>query len=145
MSPSTRILLVLLIGSFALVVTGAGIAATAAYQAGSIAVEVRDQGTDLHLAVPAALVHLALILAPVSLLEDAVSEAEPFLPAIRAGWSELERAPDFVLVEVTGPRENVRVEKRGGRIVVHVDEAGGSRVNVEVPMRTVRALISKLD
>jgi len=145
MSSSTRILLALLLGSFVLVVTGAGVAAAAVYQAGSIAVDVRDQGSDMHLAVPAALVHLAVILAPLSLLEDAVSEAEPFLPAIRAGWHELERAPDFVLVEVAGPSEIVRVEKRGGRIVVHVDEAGGSRVNVEVPMRTVRALISKLD
>jgi hypothetical protein len=145
MSPSTRILLVLLLGSFALVATGAGVAMAAVYQAGSIAVDVRDQGTDLHLAVPAALVHLAVILAPLSLLEDAVSEVEPFVPAIRAGWRELERAPDFVLVDVAGPRDNVRVEKRGGRIVVLVDDGGGSRVNVEVPMRTVRALLSKLD
>jgi hypothetical protein len=137
--------LVLILGAFVLSIAGVGFAAAAVYHAGSIAVDVQDRDTDFRLAVPAAVVHLAVMLTPASMIREATREAEPYFPAIAAGWQEFERTPDFVLVSVESPRETVRVEKRGDRILVLVEGQDGSRVNVAIPLRTVRALISKLD
>ena len=64
-------------------------------------------------------------------------------PAAAAAWSELRRAPDFTIVEVTGPDGDVRIQKLGDRLVVHVDESG-TRADVTVPLGTVDVLLAKL-
>ena len=50
---------------------------------------------------------------------------------------------DFVLVEISGPNEHVRVEKRGQQLIVLVD-SGGERVKVAIPLKTIRKLLEKV-
>lgn len=144
MSRGSKLLLVLLLGGFAVVVLGAGGVAAAVAHSGTVAVRVHEDGNDVRVAVPAALVRLAVALLPESALRDVADEAEPYLPALAAAWAELERAPDFTLLEIAGPDGEMRVEKRGGRILVLVDEAG-ARVSVGLPLGTVRALLGRFE
>ena len=68
----------------------------------------------------------------------------PLLPALRAGWRELVRAPDCVLVEIRDHDDRVRVAKQGGEILIQV-ESNGSTVRVSVPLATVGPLLAKLE
>lgn len=123
MSRSTRILLVILLGGFALGAAGAVAIAAAVQRSGSIAIGVHDQDSDVNVAVP----------------------VEPLAPALKAGWRQLERAQDFVLVEVEGQDDSLRIEKRGGRLLVRGSDSHGSRVDVAIPLRTVGLLLSKFE
>lgn len=144
MSRGSRWLLILLLGGFCLLAVGAVAAAAVVYHAGTVQVDLRESGTDLHVALPAALVDLALAVAPTAALRSATREAEPYLPAIVAAWEELERVPDFVLLEVRSGADLVLVEKRAGRLVVRVDEDGASRLRVGLPLHTVRRWVARL-
>jgi hypothetical protein len=70
-------------------------------------------------------------------------EARESLPAILAGARELERLPDFVLVEVESPRERVKVQKRGDYLVIDVD-SDDETVHLSVPIRTVHDTLAGL-
>lgn len=146
MSRSTRILLTILICGSLLTATTIGVSVAAVYRAGSIAVEVHeDDGEQIHIAVPAALVRVAVWLTPASVFEPAmVDEVRPILPALRAGWRELVRTPDFVLAEVRDRDDSVRIEKVGGEILIRV-ESDGSTVRVALPLATVGPLLAKLE
>ena len=116
MSRGTRVLLTLLVCGSLLAATTVGISVAAVYRAGSIAVEVREgDGQQLHVAVPAGLARLAIWLTPASVLEPVlVEEIHPLVPALRAGWRELLRAPDFVLAEVRD-RDDRCARREAGR------------------------------
>jgi hypothetical protein len=73
-----------------------------------------------------------------------MSHAREFLPAMRIAAEELERIPDGLLVEVSSPREHVLIVKRGGSLVVDVDNAGET-VHVSMPLKTVRNLARDLE
>ena len=75
--------------------------------------------------------------------DEADVELDPWLPAVRQAWRELEDSTDAVLVEASSDGQTVRVEKRGGRLIVHVDADGGV-VDVSVPTKTVRKLMARL-
>jgi hypothetical protein len=143
MSRSTRVLLAVLLLGFAGVVLGVGSLTLAAVRAGSVAVEVHEPGSEVSVAFPAALVQLGILLAPAPALRQALSDAEPYVPAVAAAWAAIERSADFTLVEVTGPEARVQVAKRDGRLIVTAHE-GGSRVEVTIPLGTVRTLLHKL-
>jgi len=148
MSRGTRILLAVMIGGILLAVGSVGATVAAVYRGGTIAVEVRnDDGGDLSVSVPAGLARLALALVPEAAFDELASElrdVEPFLPAAAAAWRQLEQAPDFVLVDVTDGDETVRVEKRGGRLIIRVD-ADGESVRVGIPLSIVDPLVERLE
>ena len=146
MNRSTRVLLTILICVSLLAATTVGVSVAAVYRAGSIAVEIHeDDGQQIRVAVPAGLARLAVWLTPDSVFEPMmVDEIQPLLPALHAGWRELARTPDFVLLEVRDHDDTVRIEKRGGEILIHV-ESSGSTVRVGVPLATVGPLLAKLE
>jgi len=124
-------------------------ASAAAVTRGTVRVRVDSGGADggrFSLAVPAVLVDSAIALAPVGLLADEVptEDLRPWLPAIRELARQIDRLPDCVLVDVRGPGETVRVEKRDGRLVILVED-GDETVSVSVPARTVSRAMRRLE
>ena len=146
MTRSTRVLLTILLCGSLMAAATVGVSVAAVYRSGSIAVEVsEDDGQQIRVAVPAGLARLAIWLTPDSVFEPAmIDEIRPLLPALRAGWRELVRAPDCVLADVRDRDDRVRVEKRGGEILIQV-ESSGSTVRVSVPLATVGPLLAKLE
>lgn len=145
MSFGTKLFLAVAGGVILLTAATVGVAAGAVYRAGTIEIDVHDTGgTQLSMNLPAGLANLAIALAPSDLVDDVVAEIEPWLPAARAGWNELEGASDFVLVEIEGPGEHVRLEKRGRTLLIAVDSPD-ARVHVVVPLNTVGSLLDKID
>ena len=127
--------------------TGTLVVAGIVADAGFIGVRVHEKkpdGTNLRLYVPAVLVPLGVRLAPERELERAMSHAREFLPAMRIAAEELERIPDGLLVEVSNSREHVLIVKRGGSLVVDVDN-DGETVHVSVPLDIVRNLARDLE
>lgn len=120
--------------------------AVVAYNAGAVRVSVEEKkpgGQHVHLMVPAVAVPLALAFIPSDKLQQKAAELRPWLPAIRIASRELERTPDFVLVEVFDSDEHVRITKRGGSLFVDVNSAQED-VHVEVPLHMVRSVAEKL-
>jgi len=127
---------------FAVLMVGTvGLGAATAVGRGVIQVRIdsgdRDGG-HFGLAVPAVLIDAAILLAPMHLVEDElpVEEIRPYLPLLRELSSQIERLPDAVFVEVNGPDETVRIEKKNGRFVIDVT-GPGERVHLSVPVSTV--------
>ena len=148
MSTGARLLLIVLIGGVLLAFASVAAAAAAIYGAGTIAVNVQERaGSHVSVHVPAGLANMVLGLVPDRVIEEALAEAnaeiEPWVPAARNAWKQLEQAPDFVLLEVVDGHQFVRVEKQGTQIRVHVDFDDGS-VDVAVPLKTVRKLLHKI-
>jgi hypothetical protein len=145
LSSGTRLVLAVAVSAVAIGALSIGVVSAAIYRAGTVDVEVVDlDGTNVSLRLPGALLHAGVQLVPGSLLSDAACEAEPWLPAVRAAWEGLEEYDEVVLVEVDGPHEQVRVAKRGGVLVIDVNDHG-TGVHIAVPFRTVSLLIDKLD
>lgn len=148
MSAGARILLAVIVGGTLLAAATVAAAAAAIYGGGTIAVQVEAaRGSAVSVRVPAGLADLALGLVPGTLvteaLRDAPEELEDCWDALQDSWDAFARAPDFVMLEVAGPDHGVRVEKRGGRLLVDVD-TDGERIRVAVPVSTLRKLIHRL-
>ena len=144
MTRGTRVLLLLVLGGALLFVAAVGVTAAAVYRAGSVAVEIEEDGHHFRLGLPAGLLHVAIALTPSSAFGTATEEIRTFVPALGAGWHELADAPDFVLVDVRADGEHVRVEKSGDRLEISVD-APDAHVRVGIPIGTVGWLLDKLD
>ncbi|HLW78374.1 MAG TPA: hypothetical protein VKU44_02145, partial [Terriglobia bacterium] len=81
-----------------------------AYSEGAVMVSVQERkpegnGTHIWLPVPALLVEVGMRFVPREQLRDASAQIRPWLPAIRAASTELERCPDVTLVEVESRTE----------------------------------------
>lgn len=144
MTCATRVFLIIVIGGTVLVLATLGAMAAAVYRAGTVAVEIEENGHQIRLGLPAALLHAGVVLLPDSALDEAASELAPFVPALEAGWRELADAPDFVLLEARSVDESVLVVKSGSRLEISVD-APDARVSVGVPLATVGSLLHKLE
>jgi hypothetical protein len=145
LSSGTRLVLAIVVSVVVIGALSIGVVGAAIYRAGTVDVEVVDlDGSNVSLRLPGALIHAGVQFVPDRLLSDAAHEAEPWLPAARAAWEGLEEYDEVVLVEVDGPHEKVRVAKRGGVLVIDVDDHG-TEVHIAVPFRTVSLLIDKLD
>jgi len=143
MSKGTRLFLLIVLGSVVLGLATVGAAVAAVYQAGTIAVEVQERdGSRINVGVPAGLARVAIALAPDSVLDEVSAELGPWAPAVRAGWDELEKIPDCVLVEVVTDDEHVTIEKSGSSLLVHVD-ADGMNLRVGVPLGTVGSILDR--
>ena len=145
MSRRRKLLLGIVLLVVVLMIGTVSLAAATAIGHGVIRIRVDSGGLDgdqFDVAVPAALIDAALLVAPIHLVEDEIpiEEIRPYLPAMRELSSQIERLPDAVFLEVTGPGETVRIEKRNGRFVIDVT-GPDERVHVSVPVSTVTRLI----
>jgi hypothetical protein len=138
------VFLIIVIGGTVLVLATLGAMAAAVYRAGTVAVEIEENGHQIRLGLPAGLLHAGVVLLPDSALDEAASELAPFVPALEAGWREFVDAPDFVLLEARSVDESVLVVKSGSRLEISVDSPD-ARVRVGVPLATVGALLHKLE
>ncbi|MGH9793578.1 MAG: hypothetical protein ACRD5G_02290 [Candidatus Acidiferrales bacterium] len=118
------------------------------FHEGAITVNVKEKKPDgdrVFVFAPAAVVPWAIALAPEKHVrfDQMPEEARAMLPALAEAADKLGDMPDFVLVEVQSPREHVKVEKRGGSIVVNVDSESET-VYVSVPLRAARHALAEL-
>lgn len=116
------------------------------YDMGAISIHVQEKkpgGENIRLILPAAVAPVGVWLAPKGKLREAAREAGPYLPALEAAAQELARCPDFVLVQVESPHEKVLVTKRGGHLVIDVDDENET-VHVSVPLEAARLIASQL-
>ena len=137
----------ILLAKLGLGVMGTAVVAAAALSSeGFIHVKVHEKqsgGTHINLIVPAALVPATLRFVPNRDLEDASRNLRPYLPIIDAAIPALEDCPDGVLVEVVNNRDHVLVTKRGGSIVVDVNDSADT-VHLSVPLRVAQSSIHQI-
>lgn len=117
------------------------------YDMGAVSIQVkakRDGGNNVFVILPAAVAPVGVWLAPKAKLRQAVDQAAPYLPAIGIAATELERLPDFTLVEVTSAREKVLIRKKRGHVMIDVDDANET-VHVSVPIKAARVVAAQLD
>ena len=113
---------------------------------GFIYVNVQEKhpgGTHVHLFVPAALVPPALHFVPRHNFADASHDMRDALPIIDAAIPALNDCPDGVLVEVKDPGEHVLVSKRGGSIIVDVNDSDET-VHVSVPLIAAQSAVHQI-
>jgi hypothetical protein len=147
MSSRRRFILaiVLLIGMLTL--STIGMATATVYRHGSIRIHVQSDhadGDNINLVFPAALVDVALAVAPLGMVRDEipVEEIRPFLPVIQELANQIEDLPDAVFVRVTGPRESVLIAKKNGRFIIDVKD-GHEAVSISIPVSTVASVMRK--
>lgn len=122
------------------------VASTAICNEGFIHVHVREKqpgGTHLYFLVPAVLALAGMKFEPEQGLQDVAANLRPWLPAIRAATDALSRCPDVALVEVSGPKQHLRIAKSRGAIEVEVDDPEET-IYVSVPLRAARSVVEGL-
>ena len=105
--------------------------------------EKRPGGTNINLAVPAALVPATLRFVPNHHLAEAAENLRPYLPIIDKAIPALEDCPDGVMVEVVDATDHVLIAKRGRSIVVDVTDTEDT-VHVSVPLRAAQSSIHEI-
>ncbi len=113
----------------------------------TVHVQDRNEGLNLYLPVPLAVVDVAmatggLVLSREQLLDIDVDLGE-WEPMMRAMVEALDDCPDFTLVEVQDGSEHVKVYKEHGVLKIEVDEED-VRVRVSVPTRAVERNVKRL-
>lgn len=138
----------MLLGKIALGTAGVAlVAGMMAFSEGAITVQVnnhRREGGNVNLFLPAAVVPAALRMVPAHHFGQIPPEARRMLPAVREAMRSAAHLPDFVLVEVDSPRERVRIEKKGSRLLIHVEERD-EEVFVAVPLRTIASTLREIE
>ena len=146
MSRGTKIVLIALAICASASVLMAAAGAVFVYQDGVIDVLVQEKsedGTTIHLIVPMTLARVALAFVPFESGLDACPDAQRYWPIVEAACSGIARSPDGVFVHVEGPDERVIIEKRGGRLVIDVDDRD-AKVHVSVPVRAVEYVVRRM-
>jgi len=124
----------------------AGSAAAATYRAGLVRIHVTEKkpgGENFHLIVPGIALTSALGLVPDEHLRDGLRDARPWLPLAAVAARELQRYPDATFIEVSSPREHVRIETRGGVLTLDVDSPDET-VHLAIPLATLAGLTAEL-
>lgn len=109
-------------------------------------------GESFSIVVPASLVGAGLAATPFVMPAEARAEMQAHMhaelgewaPAVRELLAELERQPDFTLVDVEDDGEHVQVMKLDGHLVVRV-RGDDADVDVEVPLRLVGQSLDAVD
>lgn len=93
-------------------------------------IQTQPESHHIHVIAPAMIAPLALHFVPNAKLRDPSGQLRRHMPEIQAALDGLRHAPDMTFVEVTDPRDHVRVSKRGGSIVVDVRDPGSTVASV---------------
>ncbi len=121
-------------------------AAASTYRAGLVRIHVTEKkpgGENLHLIVPGILLTNGLKLVPDEQLHDSLRDARPWMPLAAAAARELQRYPDATFIEVSGPREHVRIATRAGVLTIDVDSPDET-VHLAMPLATLADLTAEL-
>lgn len=127
--------------TLAVLVVGSGtLLAASIARSGMVTVKIHETGPHgvkhLYVPVPAALVDLSLDVVPMLAGKDVFGEIRSDLgdmgPAMAAALTELEDAPDAVLVDIQDGHENVRIVKEGDSLEIRVDGPDG-QVEISLP------------
>jgi hypothetical protein len=105
--------------------------------------EKQPNGSNVNVFVPAAIAPAVLHFVPDHNLAEASQQLREAMPIIDAAIPALTDSPDGVLVEVTDPGEHVLVSKRGGSVVVDVNDQD-EVVHVSVPLRAAQSAIHEI-
>lgn len=106
-----------------------------------------DAGDAPHLVVPVPLpvARAALALAPDEARWVEAPEVARHLPMLERVVGALGESPDGVLVEVEDDDERVEVAKHGDIVRVRASDGPGTSVDVDVPIRSARAVLRAYD
>ena len=106
--------------------------------------EYRPGGSHVHLYLPAAVVPMAVRLAPRHRLDDALRHAKEWLPTVKILAKELRKYPDADFVEVTTAAEHVHVRTHDGKLQIDV-ETPEETVHVACPLVALEDLFDELE
>jgi hypothetical protein len=147
MRHTERLALAIVVCLAVLVCGTAGATAYAWHASGRVRVTVhedRPDGVNLNISVPGALVNAAIALCPVPTDLQVDERLAGMLPALRGVADRLASMPDAVIVDVNDHGEHVRIAKSGRELVIKVISSD-ERVEIAVPIESVRKLVSKLE
>lgn len=106
-------------------------------------VERQPEAHHVYVLAPAALVPMAVHFIPSHEFGHASAELQPWMPTIRAALDQLREVDDVTLVDVTEPGQHVVVAKKGGSVVVDVNDRDET-VHVSAPIRAISSTIEQV-
>lgn len=138
----------IILGCFAiLLAVGVTTFAVNAYRAGMLVIRIQEagpHGMDLAIQIPAILVPMALQFVPDEALNQVAHRTADWGPAVRAATKAFSESPDFLLVQVDSPGEQVRISKERGRLIVDVSSIE-ERLHISLPLRILGPVIKQLE
>lgn len=147
MKRTERLALAIVVCLAVLVCGTAGAAVYAWHASGVVRVAVHDDrpdGVHLNFSLPGTLLNAAIALCPVPTDLQVDDRLVGMLPALRGVADQIASMPDAVIVDVNDHGERVRIAKSGHELVIKV-LSRDERVEVAVPIESVRKLVSKLE
>jgi hypothetical protein len=147
MRSGERLALAVVVVLGVLVFGTAGATAYAWHRAGNVRIEIHGTGQggdDFSVKLPGLIVNAAIALCPLPKDAELKTRLADVAPALRVVADRLATLPDVVLVDVHDDGGSVRVEKSGPDLVIRVVSAV-ERIDVTVPVESVRLLLSKLE
>jgi hypothetical protein len=132
----------IVLGAAAVAAAGVGLLCSE----GLIEVNVVEKQPEVHhvyVLAPAALVPMTMHFIPSRKFGHASRELQPWMPTIRAALEQLRDTDDVTLVDVTEPGQHVVVNKRGGSVVVDVNDHDET-VHVSAPIRAITSTIEQV-
>ena len=106
--------------------------------------EHRHDGAHVHLWVPAAVIPMAMHLAPRHKMLQATQHAQEFLPTATVLIKQLKRFPDAEFVDVIDGEQHVRVRTSHGKLQIDVTDPE-ENVHILCPLSTIEDLTTQLD
>jgi len=106
-------------------------------------VERQPEAHHVYVLAPAAVVPMAVHFIPSHEFGHASAELQPWMPTIRAALDQLREVDDVTLVDVTEPGQHVVVAKKGGSVVVDVNDRDQT-VHVSAPIRAISSTIEQV-
>jgi len=105
--------------------------------------EYRENGSHVHLWLPAAAIPMAVHFVPDREMEKAARKAREWMPGARVAAHELGKLPDSVLVEVKDGDEHVLISTHDGAIKIDVTEPD-EQVLVLCPLATIEDVTAEI-
>lgn len=137
----------ILLGKVVLAIAGTAVAGVGLIcSEGMIEVNVVEKQPEAHhvyVLAPAALVPMAVHFVPGNRFGRASAELQPWMPTIRAALNQLREVDDVTLVDVSEPGQHLVVAKRGGSVVVDVNDPDET-VHVSAPIRAISSTIEQV-
>jgi hypothetical protein len=106
--------------------------------------EYRPDGSHVHLFLPAAVLPMAVRLAPRHEIERGLRNSAEWLPTLKTLATELRKYPEAAFVEVTDANEHVRIRTHRGKLQIDV-ESPEETVHISCPLVAIEDLSSELD
>ena len=106
--------------------------------------EFHSGGSHIHLWAPAAMIPVALHMAPRHHVQHAAEGLRPIMPAVRRLAKELRKYPNAEFVDVMDGSEHVQIRTRNGKLEIDVHDQNET-VHVACPLATVEQLSRELE